>query len=207
MGTRGTFGFRVKTKDKLAYNHFDSYLDGLGADVCDFIKGSTNEELKETARRILLVDGDKPPTKEQQKAVRDFEKKNDVVVSDTGVSSQSLDDWYCLLRKAQGKLDLYKLGLEYFLDGGNFVQDSLFCEYAYIINIDTGKLEVYEGLNKNPKAKGRYAKFKFGDSEGKYYGVALWKEVSFEDIRKANVTELVTAWEKEMSDEYEKENV
>lgn len=25
MGTRGSFGFRYKNKDKLAYNHFDSY--------------------------------------------------------------------------------------------------------------------------------------------------------------------------------------
>jgi len=37
MGTRGSFGFRIKTKDKLAYNHFDSYPDGLGASVCDFM--------------------------------------------------------------------------------------------------------------------------------------------------------------------------
>ena len=30
MGTRGAYGFRINDKDKVTYNHFDSYPDGFG---------------------------------------------------------------------------------------------------------------------------------------------------------------------------------
>ena len=30
MSTRGAWGFRIGSQDKVTYNHFDSYLDGLG---------------------------------------------------------------------------------------------------------------------------------------------------------------------------------
>ena len=184
MSTRGAFGFRVDGQDKIMYNHWDSYIDGLGQTVMEFIKETSDEELKKIADNIVLVDGDKTPTTAQKKAVRDFEKANGTVVSDISVSTRTLDDWYCLLRNAQGELEMYKKGLEYMISSESFLQDSLFCEYAYIINIDTGMLEVYFGFNKEPDAAGRYAKFKAKDYNDEYYGVALVKEIPFDEIRK-----------------------
>ena len=184
MGTRGAFGFRVDGTDKVMYNHFDSYPDGLGRQIAEFIKETMDAELEKTARNIVLVDGGSQPTVAQKKAVRDFEKKNQLVVSDTSVSKRTLDDWYCLIRNAQGDLNMYKKGLEYMISSAGFLQNSLFCEYAYIINVDTGKLEVYFGFNENPEAEGRYAKFKAGDYDDKYYGVVLKKEIPFDEVRK-----------------------
>ena len=60
------------------------------------------------------------------------------------------DDWYCLLRHAQGDLNVYKNGLRYMIDNHDFIKDSLFCEYAYIINLDTKRLEFYVGFQKTP---------------------------------------------------------
>ena len=37
MGTRGLWGFRKDGKDKLTYNHFDSYPDCLGHTIVEFL--------------------------------------------------------------------------------------------------------------------------------------------------------------------------
>lgn len=67
-----------------------------------------------------------------------------------------------------------------FEDRHDFLGDSLFCEYAYIINLDTNMLEYYKGFNKDPKAPGRYSNFK--NSESGYYGISLKKEIPLQDI-------------------------
>lgn len=63
----------------------------------------------------------------------------------------------------------------------DFLKDSLFCEYAYIINLTTNSLEYYEGFNKNPKASGRYASFTVYDDK-KYYGVALKMVIALDEL-------------------------
>ena len=64
MGTRGLWGFRKDGKDKLTYNHFDSYPDCLGHTIVEFLKKHTKKELEDIAKRIVLVDEDKPATAE-----------------------------------------------------------------------------------------------------------------------------------------------
>lgn len=68
---------------------------------------------------------------------------------------------------------------ESFEEYNNFLFDSLFCEFAYIINLDENVLEFYIGFNKNPEADGRYA-YKIG--ERGYCGVRLAKTMKLEDI-------------------------
>lgn len=41
-------------------------------------------------------------------------------------------------------------------DSHDFAGDSVFCEYAYVLDLDARHIEVYGGFNKSP-AKGRYA--------------------------------------------------
>lgn len=67
-----------------------------------------------------------------------------------------------------------------FEDRQDFLGDSLFCEHAYIINLDTNMLEYYKGFNKNLDALGRYANKKESNSE--YYGVKLEMKIPLQDI-------------------------
>ena len=100
-------------------------------------------------------------------------------------------------------------GLRYMLEGQYFLLDSVFCEFAYICNVDTMKLEIYKGFNRNPKAKGRYASKQppeVLDSDGKvieneFYGVSLYKTISFKDVRKIEDDQWGNKLEKEMSEE------
>ncbi len=58
------------------------------------------------------------------------------------------------------------------IDNSGFLAKSSHCEWAYIVNLDEGVLEVYKGLNESPKAPGRYAK-RGGPAGSMFYGVAL----------------------------------
>ena len=169
MSTRGAIGFRVDGKDKVAYNHCDSYPSYLGKEVVNFIQEHSNSDLRFAARRIELIDESISPTEEQIKVCKDLGLLN------LGVSTRSEKDWYCLLREAQGGLRSYMgdNACPFMPDSSDFLMDSLFCEYAYIINLDDNILEFYVG-GANPASKGRYAK------DG---GVPLVKEWSLCDVR------------------------
>jgi len=157
MGTRGAYGFRKNNEDKLTYNHFDSYPEWLGNEVVDFCKSVSIKELNEIYDRIELIDtNNSTPTPEQIKKCEPW--------TDLGVSEQSTSDWYCLLRKAQGNLAVYKEGIPYMPNHNNFILDSLFCEYAYIINLDDNVLEFWRGFQdyEDPSGCNRYGETKDG---------------------------------------------
>lgn len=143
MSTRGYLGLKKNGELKGMYNHFDSYPSGLGVYIIETLNGIDSGDrinvLNETYDFIQLVDEDSKPTKEQIKLCKDSGVANFVV------STKSEDDWYCLLRGTQGNLKLYiDKVIPYMLDGNDFISDTLFCEWYYIINLDTKKLEVWE---------------------------------------------------------------
>ena len=157
MGTRGCYGFRKNGIDKITYNQYDSYPDCLGRTMVEFCKNTSIQEMNEIFDRIILVDGYDKPTPEQITACRSYYNGN--------VGRQSPDDWYCLLREAQGEPNAYKNGLRYMIDSHEFIKDSLFCEYAYIIDLNTNKLEFYVGFQMQPDIHNRYGT----DSDRGYY--------------------------------------
>jgi hypothetical protein len=55
MGTRGLYGFRKDGVDKTTYNHYDSYPEGLGNLVVDFVRNTTIEYMREIYDRIIMV--------------------------------------------------------------------------------------------------------------------------------------------------------
>lgn len=177
MGTRGAVGFKLDQKEVIFYNHFDSYPDGLGQDVVDYVKSVTDwNEIRDQVLAFEAVEDGVLPTREQKK------RAAELGTIDLRVSKQSDDDFYCLTRLAQGDLSL-QLELGFGKLNNEFPLDSLFCEYAYIINLDTMELEFYEGFNKNREAEGRYAR---GDDEeferSGYAGVVLVGEAPLNDI-------------------------
>ena len=180
MGTHGAFGFRVNDKDSITYNHWDSYPSGLGNKIANFLSEFSDvEAIKEIAENLVLVDADSKPTEDQKAEAKELGLYND------GVSTGSDDEWYCLLRNSQGDISVYAKGLKYMIDNHGFLEDSLFCEWAYIMNLDTGRLEIYCGFNKDKDAYGRYASSQKSSMNGRadgYYGVALYKWIPLENF-------------------------
>lgn len=180
MGTRGTTGFRLNGQDKVAYQQFDSYPDGVGKQVVEDLKELLPDllGLKEKVKAARVVTNQTPPTPE------DIEKLR--AVTDLEVSNQSTNDWYCLVRQTQGMPKLI-LDCGYILDSASFMHESLFCEFGYIINLDDLVLEFYKGFQQSVGV-GRYAQGKTGK---KYQGVTLALSIPFSDVQTKPTDELV----------------
>ena len=143
MSTRGAIGFRFNGTDKIAYNQWDSYPEGLGADVIEHLKDKTIEELKDEFEYIVLVDDCR-----------------NIAWNGKGFNQE-------------------------FRDAKDFLFNSLFCEYAYIINLDSNMLEFYVGFNNDENAPGRYAKClnPCELSDGSFlYGVKLVLEIPLDEL-------------------------
>jgi len=178
MGTAGSVGFIYKDKESLSYNHFDSYPDGLGRDVLELISKVNKEygwkEFKQNASQLNNI---------EVKEITDLEliekyKK----YSDLDVSSKKFSDPYCLFRKIQGSqwiYEVYEGNLQDYKLDNKFIHNSLFCEYAYIINIDSMKLEFYSGFQKIPQIGNRFGIDKNTDG---YYPCRLVCVFSLYDI-------------------------
>lgn len=176
MGTRGAYGFIKNGEMKITYNHWDSYLSGLGFEVMKFIAKTSDKELNEIFDKIVMVDENSVPTEEQIKECEKYLNSN--------VGAGKIDDWYCLLRNAQGNLNEYKNGLRYMIDSKEFMGDSLFCEYAYILNLDNNYLEIYKGFNRDIETDNDYTQFRGTINENnRYVEVKNFDTVSFDSIR------------------------
>ncbi len=155
MSTRGLYGFRKNGQDKTTYNHQDSYPDWLGRKIATFCSTTSIEEMSQIYNNIEMIDEETPPTKEQIKWCIEAGYYYQ------SVSSQKQEDWYCLLRGLQGDLDeLKKSALvkkkAFMEDNQDFIRDSLFCEFAYIINLDTEMLEFWMGFQREAQKGNRY---------------------------------------------------
>jgi hypothetical protein len=188
MGTRGFIGFVIDGEEKITYNHFDSYPEGLGMEMLTWLRAILEAEKQSPkvvdwqayVRNLKMVDSNSTPTQAQISELTPW--------SDTSVSEQSLDDWYCLLRKTQGDPGAI-LAAGYAIDSSDFPSDSLMCEWGYIIDVDTETFEVYEGFQKEPHHCGRFAHRPPVDMERQiglfghaYYPVALRAAWSFNAI-------------------------
>lgn len=170
MGTKGAFGLYRNGQTKATYNHYDSYPSELGEDIVFSIAKASLKKLNNTFDNIVLVRDNSQPIKEQ---IEECAK-----VVDVGDNKE----WYWILRDAQGDLDVYvKKGLKYMIDGQSFLKDSLFCEWAYIINLDDNVLEVYKGFQELPDYNRYYDASLMND---KYKNCKLIAKIKLDDIMK-----------------------
>lgn len=182
MSTRGAYGFRHKNRDYIAYNHFDSYPSGLGSDVAKFIYNANRNNMWGAARRTLdevkIKDLDDIPTEEELRLYLPFVPDSAFVSSlfiersnDPPVTLKPR--WGRLFDRTMGNIAII-LESRVCPEQSAFLINSLFCEWAYIVNLDEELFEVYVGGNEDPNAPGRYAKFKRDTTRtDNYYGVAL----------------------------------
>ena len=191
MGTRGLYGVRKNGKDMLTYNHWDSYPTGLGKDVFNFCRALDIKQLNMFADKLVMVQEDSKPTEEQIEICVSNGFYND------SVSTGSTTDWYCLLRNLQGEFGKYKaLTLDenvttiFMTDCSNFIQDSCFCEYGYIINLDEEVVEFWRGFQKTPDPDNRYGMQPYEGYSSTYYPCKMEVAFKLEAIHLLNAKEL-----------------
>lgn len=101
MSTRGAVGVRIDGQDKIMYNHSDSYPAYLGQHMIEAMRAVVTrgvQKYAKLAREFRVVSVDAVPTAE------DIKKCKAAGVIDRDVGRNSEEDWYCLLREAQGQI-------------------------------------------------------------------------------------------------------
>jgi hypothetical protein len=156
MSTRGAWGFVRHDGELLSYNHSDSYPEYLGVNLLGWLKEVEIGALGPRVDQIALVrSGDRCPD--------DPEK-----------------DWYSVLPQGDPEASL-RLGV--MSDDRLFPGDSLFCEWAYVINLDTGFFEVYKGFQAEPHSAGRFARLAPLEAVGNtYYPVKMVAAYSLTEL-------------------------
>jgi hypothetical protein len=139
----------------------------LGERVVSFIQHTGIPTLRATFAGLILVDEDQMPTPEQ------MEWGLGKGAGQLPEYPSIQDIWACLLTNERCEPNSWVTGTKLMVGAHTFLADSLFCEWAYLINLDDLVLEVYVGGNRSPLAPGRYAHLQEPgyNTEHHFYGV------------------------------------
>lgn len=214
MGTRNlTMVIDKKGELKIAqYGQWDGYPSGVGASVLEFAKDKTSlntlELVLDKVKFFNTENADeniKAFIEEYSKREPNYNYETNERQEDTRTEQNlfwftnfiSRDIGAYILRnivKLYTKKDFNNLPKEfnnniYLKDSSNFGKDSLMCEWAYCINLQTNKLECFQGFNQD-KSK-EHERFttnqeevdkRFDYTNERYYGIALIKEYDLDNL-------------------------
>jgi len=196
MGTRHLVGIVKDGEYKVAkYCQFDGYPEGNGVDILTFLWDKLDiDKLKER------VDHVKEPDEEKLKELY-FDIGIDIEGQSWQLSldqSKVFEEQYPLLHRNTSS-EVFELIQEskdediYIKNNIDFVVDSLFCEWAYIVDLDKETFEVYEGFVDEPLPEDERF-YEFNDkSDGGYYPCELIK--SYDLFELPNEEEFVEFFE------------
>ncbi len=149
MGSRNLTCVVLDGEIKVAqYGQWGAYPDGQGATIYNFLKElDANNGLSAFKTKVSAL---RPASEEEiQEAVNRAPATIPQFHRGGGAD--------ILAMIADGKVDRVELAT-------SFAADSLFCEWAYVVDLDRKILEVYKGFVKEPHNQGRFAKMSL-DSE------------------------------------------
>jgi hypothetical protein len=169
MGTRHLIAVQKDGEYKVAqYGQWDGYLSGQGDSILKFF----NENNLETFRN--KVDNCFFGTQEQiDEAYAPYTNDGWMTMEQSDAFSKS--EFAHLSRNTGADiLDIIVKSNEPLMlsDQIDFANDSLFCEYAYVIDLDKDILEVYQGFNTDPLPEGARFTGK-AKEDGDYQAVKL----------------------------------
>lgn len=170
MGTRNLTAVMVDGEYKIAqYGQWDGYPSGQGVTALRFLLETDLDKFKQTMRAASFISDD-----EWHEIIENHTDEGRVIYGSAhekywkeNLSHLDRDIGAGVLKVAgDGVVSKFKNELA-------FAGNSLFCEYAYVIDLDAEIFEIYEGFNKEPITDGRFVS---GDP-------ALEKEEGYEPIR------------------------
>jgi hypothetical protein len=145
-------------KTKVAqYGQWDGYPQGQGKKALEFLHGCDLKKFKEKIDALsFLTDSECEKLDEEI----DFDKKYPWLSRDAGAQILSAI-YYGTMRVSTGigSKGEVKVKVSKVVNSEYFAKDSLFCEYAYLIDLDKRTFEVYCGFNTRPLGKKQRFKY------------------------------------------------
>lgn len=183
MGTRNLTMVIHKQETKIAqYGQWDGYPEGNGTTILTFLR--SKERVKKLTKALKHV----------RFATADDDKEIENFLESIGCK----DGWMNMDQAAKyrerysymsrdigaGILELVANSTDKEIvlrDSTNFAGDSLFCEWAYVVDLDNRKLEVYKGFNTEPLDENeRFANIPTDGSE--YMGIKCIKKFDLDKL-------------------------
>lgn len=179
MGTRNLVAVQLDGQYKVAqYGQWDGYPEGQGMGCLEFLRKEMDEELFKAALRKTSFISDKElkalwkkygadnrgmmSVKEANRIVRDYPQFS----RDTGSGILKLVQKHPEGIKLQNSID--------------FIGDGLFCEWAWVIDLDKRTFEGFRGFNQTPLALGERF-YQFG-SDKRYQPPRLTASFSLDEL-------------------------
>jgi hypothetical protein len=185
MGTRHLIIVKKDNEIKVAqYGQWDGYPSGQGVDVLKFLRNK--KRIKRLSNKLKIVRFYDEEGKDK-KFIDGYNKRCGNGFKENDKRTDEDKKWFetylsrdlstnVLYNIMESKDKEILLANQY-----DFGRESLFCEWAYLIDLDSKTLEVFEGYNKNKKAQDKRFFVEQGlDSEGNYFGVRLVKTYNFD---------------------------
>ena len=195
MGTRNLTMVISNGETKVAqYGQWDGYPEGQGATALNFLINNDMVEFKHKLNSVKFINESKQ--KEIDKFVKSIGSDNGWM---TGEQANQYRDKYPLLSRDNGA-DILEMIMEstedvnWVTDSSEFAGDSLFCEWAYVIDLDKNTFEVYQGFNETPltiedrfyyltpEADKENQRRKDYGSDSKYYPIRMIKSYNLNDL-------------------------
>ena len=189
MGTRGLNMVISKKETKVAqYGQWDHYPSGQGLTALLFLSRTDLTKFKEKVDTLHFS------TDAEELEVKTYLAS---VGADNGwmtmEQAAKVNEVYPHLNRDMGAEILEYIMLnevKFLCDNTNFAADSIFCEWAYVIDLDKRTFEIYKGFNKTPltetdrfyslQAANLHHEDRRGDDQ--YFPVKLVKEFSLDAL-------------------------
>lgn len=214
MGTRNLTMVIQKEETKVAqYGQWDGYPSGQGATIVAFLLANLGNNLEKFRAAVAecswLTEEENDENLKAAYVMSELRKAKDP--ANPTAAEKAAAEKYATERAEQGWMTMeesecYKITspgtsrdfgakvLEFIQDGNvrklndstDFAQDSLFCEWAYVVDLDNNVLEVYSGFQKGaPQEGNRFGVEKTSDHE--YYPVHLLTKFTFDELQELGV--------------------
>ena len=183
MGTRNLTIVFMDGKYRVAqYGWWDGYPEGQGLTCLRFVRDQMNEkDFRDALSRIKYIDGDK-----LRRILMDYGMDDDgsIPIKDAdrfrlAFPEFSRDTGAEILTMIQND----RITSNCLEDCLTFAADSLFCEWAYVVDFDKRTFEVYEGFNKTTLTEGdRFYFLREYEDETGYHCVKLAAVFDLDDL-------------------------
>ncbi len=171
MGTRNLTMVISGAETKVAqYGQWDGYPSGQGATALLFLLKADLGKLKQHADKCKWISDNE---------CEELEKTFDNETKFYKEYPQFTRDTAAEILKYVYNCEKEEIPM---VDSSSFAADSLFCEWAYVIDLDKQTFEVYEGFNQSPLPEtDRFSKMQKAE-DSKYYPVRHVKTYSLLDL-------------------------
>ena len=198
MGTRNLTCVVLNGEYKVAkYGQWDGYRSGLGTDILNFLRNEFDRNAFIAGLEKLKVISTAKIKELWNECGAD--PKSDFVTMDVAEKFKNAHPELSRDTSGVALLKLIQDGTaKWSYPDVAFAADSLFCEWAYVIDLDKGTFEVYEGFNESPlDPSERFASLPRENPnhrEAKYYPVRLLKSYSLRRLPTPKTMCRVQSW-------------